>query len=198
MPTITDWLMVVITAIYVVATFLIFLSNNKSAQATQDQVNASVKQVQRATDLQLFDRRVDLLKQFEDANAFSEHEILLEILFSSSLVSIEEEVINLHKKRTRSMSYFNNLSRSIYTFNDDDENTELGNANESIEELRGHISTIKEDACSYITNSGRPIFDPEKFQTMEQEAIYYTGEICRRRDEFFDVAKDFIKQTIQQ
>jgi hypothetical protein len=43
MTTITDWLMVFITTIYVLATFLIFFSNKKAAQATQEQVKASVK-----------------------------------------------------------------------------------------------------------------------------------------------------------
>jgi len=199
MPMITDWLMFGITVVYVVATFLIFLSNNKSAQATKNQVKASLKQMQRATDLQLFDRRVDLLKQYEDINAFSKHEILLEILFSPSLVKIEEEIIGLRKKRSTSMSYIENLRQSIYTFEDcGDEHTEPNSVNESVDQIVGYFTSIKQDACSYITNSGGPIFDPEKFQKMEQEAIYCTGEISRKRDEFFAVAKQFVMQTIQE
>lgn len=38
MPTITDWLMVIVTAVYVVATIFICLANIKSAKATREQV----------------------------------------------------------------------------------------------------------------------------------------------------------------
>ena len=66
MPTITDWLMVGITLVYVIATIAIYKSNKDSAKATRDQVNASVeqigilqKQLKQSTNLQLFDRRID-------------------------------------------------------------------------------------------------------------------------------------------
>lgn len=44
MPTITDWLMVVITAIYVIATIAICLANTKSAKATREQVAEAKRQ----------------------------------------------------------------------------------------------------------------------------------------------------------
>lgn len=44
MPTITDWLMVIITVIYVVATILICKFNNNSAKAAQEQVAEMKKQ----------------------------------------------------------------------------------------------------------------------------------------------------------
>ena len=44
MPTITDWLMVVITAIYVVATIYISRANIKSADATREQLVESKRQ----------------------------------------------------------------------------------------------------------------------------------------------------------
>ena len=44
MPTVTDWLMVIITGIYVVATIAICWANIKSAKATRDQVEESKKQ----------------------------------------------------------------------------------------------------------------------------------------------------------
>ncbi len=44
MPTITDWLMVVITAVYVIATILICRANIKSANATREQVAESKRQ----------------------------------------------------------------------------------------------------------------------------------------------------------
>jgi len=44
MPTITDWLMVIITFVYVVATILICLANIKSAKAAKEQIDESQKQ----------------------------------------------------------------------------------------------------------------------------------------------------------
>lgn len=44
MPTVTDWLMVIITGIYVVATIAICWANIKSAKATREQVEESKKQ----------------------------------------------------------------------------------------------------------------------------------------------------------
>ena len=44
MPTITDWLMVIITFVYVVATVFICWANIKSAKATRDQLAESKRQ----------------------------------------------------------------------------------------------------------------------------------------------------------
>ncbi|WP_322180152.1 hypothetical protein [Neglectibacter caecimuris] len=44
MPTITDWLMVAITAVYVIATILICRANIKSAKATKEQIEESKRQ----------------------------------------------------------------------------------------------------------------------------------------------------------
>lgn len=44
MPTVTDWLMVGITAVYVVATIFICMANVKSANATREQVTESKRQ----------------------------------------------------------------------------------------------------------------------------------------------------------
>ena len=48
MPTITDWLMVIITMVYVVATVLICIFNNKSAKAAQEQVTEMRQQLKSA------------------------------------------------------------------------------------------------------------------------------------------------------
>lgn len=44
MPLITDWIMVGITAVYVIATIFIYIANNKSAKATREQVIESKRQ----------------------------------------------------------------------------------------------------------------------------------------------------------
>ena len=92
-----------------------------------------------------------MLKQFEDLNAFNKHEILLEILFTSSLVIIEDEIIDLRKKRAKPMSYFYNLSRSIYNFSDEDESSELNSVNESVEQIKDYI-IFDQARCELIYN----------------------------------------------
>lgn len=44
MPTITDWLMVIITFVYVVATILVCIANIKSARAAKEQTEEMKKQ----------------------------------------------------------------------------------------------------------------------------------------------------------
>ncbi len=58
MPTITDWLMVIITFIYVVATILICMANIKSAKASRDQIAESQRQFEE-------DQRIKLLPYFQ-------------------------------------------------------------------------------------------------------------------------------------
>ncbi len=53
MPTITDWLMVAITAVYVVATIFICRANIKSAEATREQVAESKRQYEETQRLQM-------------------------------------------------------------------------------------------------------------------------------------------------
>ena len=48
MPTITDWLMVAITAVYVIATIAICWANVNSAKATRDQLEESKRQFENA------------------------------------------------------------------------------------------------------------------------------------------------------
>jgi len=57
MPTITDWLMVIITAIYVIATIAICWANIKSAKATREQVAESKRQFEET-------RRLDTMPYF--------------------------------------------------------------------------------------------------------------------------------------
>ena len=61
MPTITDWLMVIITLVYVVATVFICIANIKSAKAAREQteeivfINKSTKRFSRNS---LFEKNV--------------------------------------------------------------------------------------------------------------------------------------------
>ena len=52
----TDWLMVIITAIYVVATILICIYNGKSAEAAKEQTFAAKRQIE------------EMIKQYNESN----------------------------------------------------------------------------------------------------------------------------------
>lgn len=53
MPTITDWLMVAITVVYVIATIAICVANFKSAKATREQVAESKRQYEESKRLEV-------------------------------------------------------------------------------------------------------------------------------------------------
>ena len=72
MPTITDWLMVGITAVYVVATIIISCANIKSANATRDQLTESKRQYEDK-------KRLEIMPyiQFEQTKDNANHELNL-------------------------------------------------------------------------------------------------------------------------
>ena len=72
MPTITDWLMVGITAVYVVATIFISCANIKSANATRDQLTESKRQYEDK-------KRLEIMPyiQFEQTKDNANHELYL-------------------------------------------------------------------------------------------------------------------------
>ncbi len=78
MPTITDWLMVVITAVYVIATILICRANIKSAKATREQVSESKRQFEET-------RRLEIMPylQFESCSSDRPTEYSLELILMS-------------------------------------------------------------------------------------------------------------------
>lgn len=51
-PTVTDWLMVAITLIYVIATIAIWLANKKSAEMTREQIDESKRQFEESKRLE--------------------------------------------------------------------------------------------------------------------------------------------------
>ena len=58
MPTITDWLMVGITLVYVIATIAIWFANHKSARATEKQLTESKRQYEDK-------KRLEIMPYFE-------------------------------------------------------------------------------------------------------------------------------------
>ena len=63
-PSITDWLMVIITLVYVVATILICVFNGKSAKAAREQIEEAQKQQAQNMALQHYAMRREIIHKF--------------------------------------------------------------------------------------------------------------------------------------
>lgn len=73
MSTMTDWLMVVITAIYVIVTIKISKANMDSAKATREQVEESRLQFEKSQRLQVMpSMQIDILEELYDEDIVAE------------------------------------------------------------------------------------------------------------------------------
>ena len=193
-----------ITAIYVVATFLIFVSNNKSAQATQDQVKASTKQIeilqkqlQRTTNLQLIDRRIDLLESLECENAFIEHEPMLDILFPDRVIELEKDILRIKKSRESILHSFFCVARNVELNAYKSEHFEkVSRINATIGEIQNYISPIKNPANEKTNSVGQQYLPLQESEQMEKEAIQLTKDIQAKKEDMFSLARQFIKDSI--
>lgn len=109
MPTITDWLMVVITAVYVVATIFICCANLISAKATREQVTESKRQFEET-------RRLEIMPyfRFESSSGFlADHTFNLALVNGESKYGFEERsfsVTNVGKGTAKEITcIWNNL-----------------------------------------------------------------------------------------
>lgn len=205
MTTITDWLMFGITVVYVIATVAIYKSNKASAKATREQVEISTKQIdilqkqlKQSTNLQLLDRRLDLLKSFEGEDAFTEPEPLLRILFPESICEVEKELLSLRKERQAILHSFFCVAKNIrLTGNFSELFKETVLANATISQIQGFIAPIKSRAKDEIAPSGEPFLDVVKGQQMEDAAIRYTKELELKKEDFFIQAREFISKSFE-
>lgn len=117
MPTITDWIMVVITAVYVIATIFICYFNGKSASAAcnqikeaQEQLKESQHQQQQNTGIQLYQLRKDVIQKLSKEE-YNEIYWDISLLFDDSIfnefVSLTTKVQKLNMIQTY-MSVFEN------------------------------------------------------------------------------------------
>lgn len=117
MPTITDWIMVVITAVYVIATIFICYFNGKSASAAcnqikeaQEQLKESQHQQQQNTGIQLYQLRKDIIQKLSKEE-YNEIYWDISLLFDDSIfnefVSLTTKVQKLNMIQTY-MSVFEN------------------------------------------------------------------------------------------
>lgn len=65
-PSAADWIMVIITGVYVLATIAICYFNKKSADVAHEQAKQAQKALQKSVDLQLFDRMIAVSNKLEN------------------------------------------------------------------------------------------------------------------------------------
>ena len=197
--------MVGITIVYVIATIAIYKSNKASARATREQVEISAKQIdilqkqlKQSTNLQLLDRRLNLLISFETEDAFTEHDPLLSILFPENICEIEKELLYLRKERQAVLHSFFCVARNVkLTGNFSEQFNEVIRINATTSQILTFIAPIKMRAKDEIAPSGAPFLDEARGQQMEEAAIRYTKELARKKDEFFIQAHKFIAESVQ-
>ena len=85
MPTVTDWLMVIITFVYVVATIMISKANIESAKATREQLEQSKKQFVENQRLQVMPSlQIEIKDGFSETGLF--FQIVSFILYGSQVI----------------------------------------------------------------------------------------------------------------
>lgn len=107
---ITDWLMVIITGIYVIATIFICVSNYRSANASKEQLHEMKKQQEQNIGIQLYEKRKEVISNF-NADNYNKYYWDIMILFPSEifddfvkLSSIREKINDLENRK----DYFEN------------------------------------------------------------------------------------------
>lgn len=204
MPTITDWLMVGITVIYVGATIAIYKSNKDALKASEKQVDASIaqvgilkEQIKTSTNLQLVDRRIDLLKNLECENAFIEHEPMLDILFPDRVTELEKDIVRIRKSRESILHSFFCVARNVKLNAYTSEHFEkVSRINVTIGEIQNYISPIKNPANEKANSVGQQYLPLQESEQMEKEAIQLTKDIQAKKEEMFGLARQFIKDSI--
>ena len=107
---ITDWLMVIITGIYVIATIFICVSNYRSADASKEQLHEMKKQQEQNIGIQLYEKRKEVISNF-NADNYNKYYWDIMILFPSEifddfvkLSSIRQKINDLENRK----DYFEN------------------------------------------------------------------------------------------
>lgn len=88
---ITDWLMVIITGIYVVATIFICVFNYRSANASKEQLHEMKKQQEQNIGIQLYEKRKEVISNF-NADNYNKYYWDIMILFPSEIF---DDFVNL-------------------------------------------------------------------------------------------------------
>ena len=106
----TDWLMVIITGIYVIATIFISVSNCRSANASKEQLHEMKKQQEQNIGIHWYEKRKEVISNF-NADNYNKYYWDIMILFPSEifddfvkLSSIRQQINDLENRK----DYFEN------------------------------------------------------------------------------------------
>lgn len=94
MCNLTDWIMIAITLVYVVATIFIWRANQKSAKMAEKQIDESRKALQKSIDMQLYDKRLAVANNFEENN-YSNSTMEISLLFGNTIFHMVKELRTL-------------------------------------------------------------------------------------------------------
>ena len=208
MPTITDWIMVVITAVYVIATIFICYFNGKSASAAcnqikeaQEQLKESQHQQQQNTGIQLYQLRKDIIQKLSKEE-YNEIYWDISLLFDDSIfnefVSLTTKVQKLNMIQTY-MSVFENHLK-----------VDLGqNVFAKFQQLKADLNrpdtTVASEEelyrfCDQYTFT--QYFKPDNeiktfdYRELSKEAIQLHSFVQAKRMDLFMKMQNFIKKSI--
>lgn len=208
MPTITDWIMVVITAVYVIATIFICYFNGKSASAAcnqikeaQEQLKESQHQQQQNTGIQLYQLRKDVIQKLSKEE-YNEIYWDISLLFDDSIfnefVSLTTKVQKLNMIQTY-MSVFENHLK-----------VELGqNVFAKFQQLKADlnrqditVASVEElyRFCDQYTF--KQYFEPDNeiktfdYRELSKEAIQLHSFVQAKHMDLFMKMQNFIKKSI--
>ena len=115
MPTITDWIMVGITAVYVAATIIISLANMKSAKATREQLTESKRQYDDKKRLEV----MPYIQVENNGGSLSDYRLSLDLkqgplFFTKCVLGISMKNVGFGAAKAITYSYYSdNCSRNI-------------------------------------------------------------------------------------
>ncbi|MCD8018074.1 MAG: hypothetical protein LUF92_00345 [Clostridiales bacterium] len=158
----TDWLMVLITFIYVVATVIICHYNGKSAKSAEKQVAEVIHQQKQNVRIQFLDKRIEIISCFDDVinKLMNDWEVDIQDSFFGSLMSnkikalFDDDFVSFH-------NYLGKAVKKIIILNGDYDHAERrGDCNgRSPEDIRVERENLCDEILEkYIVEKNR-IFD---------------------------------------
>lgn len=114
---ITDWIMVAITAIYVIATIIICIFNGKSAKAASKQISESINQQEKTIKVQFANKRIEILSVFDEQikeilsnwDFTLNHNIKSFIIYNEICIYFDEDFIKFYNDLLSSIKHLNIL-----------------------------------------------------------------------------------------
>ena len=206
--TVTDWIMVAITAVYVIATIIICYFNGKSASAAckqikeaQDQLKESQHQQQQNVGIQLYQLRKDVIQKllrkeyneiywdipllFDDS-IFNEFDSLISKVQKLNIIHNYMDFFEYHLKIDLGQDVFEQFQKL------EDDANQINSPDVSVEELYKFCD-------QYMFTQ---YYEPEQklitfdYRKLSEEANSLNSYVQAKRTSLFKKMQDFIKKSI--